>query len=160
MDIKLPILSIFLIQTPVTNLPLIVFWAAPQCGIHAWSRITPMWQLSSQIPAVYHLNDSGGHLSPRLIVSATCTWHLSIAVRVIFHWWFSSALWSSLCKTLLSLIYVSGERNLIPHEWNKRALSITIRSMQRSVGKWPSRGVPRMHRRVIRVGLGLNYGLS
>lgn len=83
--------------------------SGPLCEFSAWSRIIPMWQLPSQIPTVYHLNDSGGHLSPWLIVSATRTWHLSIAVRVIFHWWFSSALWSSLCKTLLSLIYVCGE---------------------------------------------------
>lgn len=126
--------------------------SGPPGEFYAWSRIIPMWQLSSQIPTVYHLNDSGGHLSPWLIVSATRTWHLSIAVRVILHWWFSSALWSSLCKTLLSLIYVSGD--LIPYEWNKRVLSITVRSIQRSVGKWPLRWVPRTHRSVIIVILG------
>lgn len=63
----------------------------------------------ARIPPLYHLNDSGRHLSPQLIVSATRTWHLSIAVRLRFHWWFSSASCSSLCKTLLSLIWVSGE---------------------------------------------------
>lgn len=109
MDIKFLILSIFLIQTLLTNLPLIVHWAAPCVNSTPGPGLSRCDSFPARIPTVYHLNDSGGHLSPRLIVSATRTWHLSIAVRVIFHWWFSSALWSSLCKTLLSLIYDSGE---------------------------------------------------
>lgn len=109
MDIKLLILSIFLIQASVTNLPLIVPRVAPCVNTLPCPGLSQCDSFPARIPPLYHLNDSGRHLSPQLIVSATRTWHLSIAVRLRFHWWFSSASCSSLCKTLLSLICVSGE---------------------------------------------------
>lgn len=82
----------FLLSHMTISKPPLAVWAPPSKR-----------QLSSQIPAVYHLNDSGGHLSPRLIVSAARTRRLSAAVRVIFHRWFNSQLWFFPCKPLLSL---------------------------------------------------------
>lgn len=100
-------------------------------------------------PPVYHLNDSGGHLSPRLIVSGTRTWHLSIAVRVIFYWWFSSSLGLLRVKPSC-LLSVLAEKEFDPSWMKQKGVSITSRSIWRSLGKWPSRKVPRMLRNVIR----------
>lgn len=105
-------LNISLLKPPVTNCAPIVCRAAPSEKSMAGPGLSRCDSFPARIPTVYHLNDSGGHLSPRFIVSATRLRHFycrSTTAWVIFHWWFSSAPRASLCKTLLSLIRVSGE---------------------------------------------------
>lgn len=96
-------------QAAMTNPHLIVHWTVPQVDATPGPGLSRCDSFPARIPPVYHLNDNGGHLSPRLIISARRTWHLSVAVREIFHWRFSSALRSSPFETLLSLICFSGE---------------------------------------------------
>lgn len=69
-----------------------------------------MWQHSSQISILDHLNDSRGHLYQQLIVSMVRTCDLSIVVRVILHWCLSSVLWSCV-KPLFLILHLLEEES-------------------------------------------------
>lgn len=111
-----------------------------------------MWQLFSQISIVYHWNDSGGHLSPQLIVSTVRTCDLPIVVWVILHWWFSSVLWSSPCKTSFLILHLLEEES-DPSWMKQKAVKYHNPINPEVCWQVPPRGVPGMHMRIIRVGL-------